>query len=344
MAKFSYLPENKRCKIIHLKEEGYSMRQIAAKVPCGLSTVVRTLKKFSETNFIADRGRSGRPRKTSLREDRLLHRISLSNRKLNSSQILKQWTLTSNVSVRPRTVRGRLLEIGLRGCKARPKPLLTEFQRKSDESHFCISGNQSSAYIRQRTHEEFSPQCLKPTVKYPTKVMVWSCMSSHGVGRLHIISGTVKAMDYIEILQNKLLPTARDLFGNQSLIFQDDNAPCHRAKHNKDNPIGCSYWNRKIPRDGVVVVRYSRWRKGRFRLQNNTTPESPRKDSRIRSLWLMGGGWSHKVAMETIPSGVRDGRIVSHELFIPPLPKGDVEKKGDERKPHKQEANSAKLL
>ncbi|GFX86374.1 transposable element Tc1 transposase [Trichonephila clavipes] len=127
-----------------------------------------------------------RPRKISLREDRLL----LSNRKLNSSQILKQWTLTSNVSVCPRTVRGRLLEIGLRGCKALPKPLLTEFQRKtrltwarehslwtikylekvivSDESQFCISGNQSSAYVRRRTHEEFSPQCLKPTVKYPT--------------------------------------------------------------------------------------------------------------------------------------------------------------------------------
>ncbi|GFT65293.1 hypothetical protein TNCV_1559411 [Trichonephila clavipes] len=106
------------------------MRQIAAKVPCVLSTVVRTLKRFSETNFIADRGRSGRLRKTSLREDRLLNRISLSNRKLNSSEILKQWTLTSNVSVCPRTVTGRLLEIGLRGCKARSKPLLTEFQRK----------------------------------------------------------------------------------------------------------------------------------------------------------------------------------------------------------------------
>ncbi|GFT90118.1 hypothetical protein TNCV_3720971 [Trichonephila clavipes] len=107
-------------------EEDYYMHQIAAKVPCGLPTVVRTLKRFSETNFIADRGRSGRPRKTSLREDRLL----LSSRKLNSSQILKQWILTSNVSVRPRTVRGRLLEIGLRGCKARPKSLLTEFQHK----------------------------------------------------------------------------------------------------------------------------------------------------------------------------------------------------------------------
>ncbi|GFW24285.1 transposable element Tcb1 transposase [Trichonephila clavipes] len=60
--------------------------------------------------------------------------------------------------------------------------------------------------------------------------MVWGCMSSQGVGRLHIVSGTVKSMDYIEILQNKLLPTVRDLFGNQSWIFQDDNAPCHRAK------------------------------------------------------------------------------------------------------------------
>ncbi|GFU65241.1 transposable element Tcb1 transposase [Trichonephila clavipes] len=214
-------------KVIHLKE-GYSMRQIAAKVPCGLSTVVRTLKRFSETNFIVDRG------------------------KLNSSQILKQWTLTSNASVCPRTVRGRLLEIRLRGCKARPKPLRTEFQRKRrltwarehslwtikdwekvifrDESQFCISGNQSSAYVRRHTQEEFSPQCLKPTVKYPTKVMVWGCMSSHGVGRLHIVSRTVKAMDYIEILQNKLLPTVNDLLGNHSSIFQDDNAPCHRVK------------------------------------------------------------------------------------------------------------------
>ncbi|GFU86644.1 hypothetical protein TNCV_2268451 [Trichonephila clavipes] len=130
MAKFSYLPENKRYKTIRLKEEGYSMRQIATKVPSGPSTVVKTLKRFSETNFIADGGRSGRPRKTSLREDKLLLRISLSNRKLNSSQILKQWTLTPNVSVCPRTVRAILLEIGLRGCKARPKPLLTEFQRK----------------------------------------------------------------------------------------------------------------------------------------------------------------------------------------------------------------------
>ncbi|GFW81108.1 transposable element Tcb1 transposase [Trichonephila clavipes] len=76
-------------------------------------------------------------------------------------------------------------------------------------------------------------------------------MSSHGVGRLHVVSGTVKAMDFIEILQNKLLPTARDLFGNQSLIFQDDNAPYHRAKvvqkWLKDHTVNRMNWPGQSP-------------------------------------------------------------------------------------------------
>ncbi|GFX97465.1 hypothetical protein TNCV_2840251 [Trichonephila clavipes] len=142
MAKFSYLPENKRCKIIHLKEEGYSMRQIAPKVPRGLSTIMRTLKRFSETNCIADRGRSGHDQEKHL---------------YVKTELLEEdcWKL-GYVAV-----------------------LLTEFQRKrrltwarehslwtikywekvifSDESQFCISGNQSSAYLRRRTHEKFSP-------------------------------------------------------------------------------------------------------------------------------------------------------------------------------------------
>ncbi|GFU53686.1 uncharacterized protein TNCV_4275321 [Trichonephila clavipes] len=76
-------------------------------------------------------------------------------------------------------------------------------------------------------------------------------MSSHGVGRLHIVRGTVKAMDYIEILQNKLLPTARDLFRNQSWILQDDNVPCHRAKvvqkWLKDNTVNRMNWPGESP-------------------------------------------------------------------------------------------------
>ena len=60
--------------------------------------------------------------------------------------------------------------------------------------------------------------------------MVCVCISSRGLGKLHIVSETVKAMEYIEILQSKLLLTARGLLKIQSWIFQDDNAPCHCAK------------------------------------------------------------------------------------------------------------------
>ena len=45
-------------------------------------------------------------------------------------QILKQWTLISNMRVCPRTIKGRQMEIGLRGCKVCSQILLTEFQSK----------------------------------------------------------------------------------------------------------------------------------------------------------------------------------------------------------------------
>ncbi|GFW97100.1 transposable element Tcb1 transposase [Trichonephila clavipes] len=76
-------------------------------------------------------------------------------------------------------------------------------------------------------------------------------MSSHSVWRLHIVSGTVKTMDYIEIIQNKLLPTARDFLENQSWIFQDDNAPCHRAnvvqKWLEDHTVNKMNWPGQSP-------------------------------------------------------------------------------------------------
>ena len=81
--------------------------------------------------------------------------------------------------------------------------------------------------------------------------MVWGCMSSLGVGLLCILRETVKAMKYIKILQNKLLSTARDLFRNQSWIFQDDNVSCHHAKVAqkwfKDHTVSRMDWPEHLP-------------------------------------------------------------------------------------------------
>jgi len=99
----------------------------------------------------------------------------------------------------------------------------------SDESTFCILGNHGSSYVRRFPGEEFKPECLDLSVKHPTKIMVWGCMAASGVGRLHIVDGMVNAKKYVEILNKCMLPSANHLFPGD-YIFQDDNAPCHRAK------------------------------------------------------------------------------------------------------------------
>ncbi|GFU59906.1 uncharacterized protein TNCV_4726641 [Trichonephila clavipes] len=55
-----------------------------------------------------------------------------------------------------------------------------------------------------------------------------SCRSADGIGRLHIIRGTLYAIQYIDIiLVPKLLPSIRDIATkNASFIFQQDFAPC----------------------------------------------------------------------------------------------------------------------
>lgn len=243
------MEERVRVSVMH--EEGFSSRVIANRISCSHSTVIRIVKKIQETGSVVDRVRSGRPRKSTQRQDRTLRRTSLANRKLTSPQLLREWQEKCNVLTSTSTVRRRCLQFGLRGCKARQKPLMTDAQRRkriewarrygswscemwekvlfSDESTFCLFGNQAHTYVRRFPGEEFKPECLNLTVKHPLKIMVWGCMAASGVGRLHIVDGMVNATKYIGILQKCMLPSAQLLFRNQ-FFFQDDNAPCHRAK------------------------------------------------------------------------------------------------------------------
>lgn len=251
MVKSRRLSMEQRVRVLVLKEEGYSTTQIAKRVGSSQSAVVKILQKSTETGTVADRARSGRPRSSSKRQDRVLRRISLADRKLTSPQLLRQWQDKCGIAVSPSTVRKRCLEFGLRGCKARRKPLLTDVQRKnrvqwakkhskwscnmwekvlfSDESTFCLFGDQAHVYVRRFPGEEYKPECLNVSVKYPLKVMVWGCMAASGVGRLHIVEGTVNAAKYMSILQKCMIPSAKQLFPDD-YVFQDDNAPCHRAK------------------------------------------------------------------------------------------------------------------
>ena len=101
----------------------------------------------------------------------------------------------------------------------------------SDESSFEILAKKSQ-FVRRRPGEKYHPDCIVPTVKHPTKVMIWSVISGKGTGRLYVVQGTMRQDQYYkEVLQRRLLPRLRDWFPNgESFVFMQDGAPCHTAR------------------------------------------------------------------------------------------------------------------
>ena len=98
--------------MVVLRDEGYSLQQIASKLKCNRSIVCRALAKQRACGTVNDRKRSGRPRISMPRDDRTLQRICLHNRRFTSSHLKREWEQSSGVTSSARTVRRRLDDVG----------------------------------------------------------------------------------------------------------------------------------------------------------------------------------------------------------------------------------------
>lgn len=100
-------------------------------------------------------------------------------------------------------------------------------------SLFQIFGTPGVTFVRRRVGEEFSPECVVPTVKHGGgSIMVWGCMTLSGVGEMFVCEGHMNSTKYINVLESALLPSFSALFGETNMAgvkFQQDNAPCHKA-------------------------------------------------------------------------------------------------------------------
>ena len=70
-----------------LMEMGVSCREVSRQLKLNLKTVYGNKKCLGEIGLAADRPRSGRPNKTSVRQDRALVRYSLSDRRLTPPEL-----------------------------------------------------------------------------------------------------------------------------------------------------------------------------------------------------------------------------------------------------------------
>ena len=252
MAKCQKLDYSVRQAIVKLHKEKHTIREISEKVKRSKSVVGRVVKSYNDTGKIASAFKTGRPRKTLAREDRIMQHMSLKDRFKSCTEIKRVMNSTSCVNVSRQTVSRQLQEIDLFNWTPRKKPLVSSKNNKkrlefansyviwtyenwakvffSDESKFNVFGNDGKNNVKRRIGERLSAKCTKKTVEFRGgSVMVFGMFSSQGTTPLVRLQTRVNAQIYKNIVQDHVVPIIRNS-GFDRATFMQDNAPYHKAK------------------------------------------------------------------------------------------------------------------
>jgi hypothetical protein len=238
---------------------GLGFKKLAKVWESNPKTIKVLCRKYEETGDVFDEPRSGRPRCTSIREDRILHRKALANSFNNASKIAREdGPYLEKKSISHQTVGRRLNEINLNASIAARKPLLRSYNitkrlewakvhkdwtkekwRRvifSDESPFCIFQDGGRIWIWRFRDERYLPKNLVPTVKHGGgKIQIWGCFNYSLKGPLKLIDGKLTGEKYTMILKHTMAPFLKDVEEEigEKAIFQQDNDPKHTSKKAK---------------------------------------------------------------------------------------------------------------
>jgi transposase len=237
------LSEFDRGRIFGAYEVCHNKRQVARALGMPLSTVAFWIKRFERTGSAASKPRSGRPRKTSVRADRILFRLARANGFATSGELLRHW----QERVSACTVLRRLHERHLRQYRPCLVPLLTKEQKRdrqdwamrrchwrsqwerviwSDESRYLLRPVDGRRVVWRLPGERLNDRfVVEVTQAGGGSVHVWGAIWTGGRSDLVRLHGSVNALQYSDVLHGFF--TTADLPAH--CIFQQDNAPIHRA-------------------------------------------------------------------------------------------------------------------
>ena len=97
MGKKTSLSSEKWAQIVTLSNLNFSVHEIARKVIVSKTAVHNAITKYQNESIFTDRKRSGRPKVTSRREDRLMHKVVTRSPKSSSKKLQAKLKDTSIV-------------------------------------------------------------------------------------------------------------------------------------------------------------------------------------------------------------------------------------------------------
>lgn len=256
MSKRKELSEGERNQIIGAWKCDVPVSVIKEKLNFASTTIKDVIKYYKNTSKVKPPPRSGRKPILTERDKRHLIHVVKEDRKVPLNVLNEKFTQATSTKVSTHTLRRCLHEKGFFSRIGKRKPFVNEKNRKkrlewtkekvdwdpewdyiiwSDESRFEVFGGDGRHNVWRLPKEKYDVNCLVPTFKSGRKgVMVWGCFSSAGLGPLVRINGRQTSKDYIETLDDHLIPYLEALDNQDDYLFQDDNAPIHRAKRTMD--------------------------------------------------------------------------------------------------------------
>lgn len=204
-------------------------------------------RRYGETGTVLDRPRAGRPRKLTRPQEAVVRM----NLKRKASSSLRRTALLMSarhhVIISKNTVARTAARVGLVYRLRKPKPLLKPadllsrlrfararrprgFWRRvfwSDETSFALY-----SFTRGEWVEKDSEPAPGQTIKWPPRIRVWAAISAKGKTPLFRIPKAMKAHEFADLLERKLLPSMLQIFDGDvnGFVFMQDGDGTHTAK------------------------------------------------------------------------------------------------------------------
>lgn len=238
---------------IGLLNAGLSLREVGRRLNVSHSVISRLRERHQQTGSVKQRPRSGRPKKTTPRQDRQMVVLAKRERVKSAKMINSEFRNATGVRISDQTVRNRLHSHNLRAFRPAVRPRLTmrhrtnrlEFARLhvnldrarlrnilfTDESRFCLDFHDGRRRVWRSKNERYANCNVVEHDRFGGgSIMVWGGISLDGSTDLYVIrNGSLNALRYRDEILDPIVRPFAGAIGDD-FILMDDNARPHRAR------------------------------------------------------------------------------------------------------------------